>query len=92
MHDRRLQRAPRVAWRNVGRDVLLAPPDTRGHELLTGAGGQLWRELAGGHTVAELVETLASFFGVIPREIRSDVERTVEELAERDLIRQVDER
>lgn len=91
MQDRRLHRSPRVAWRNVGRDVLLAPPDTPGYELLTGAGGQLWRELAVPRTVTELVERLAVFFAASPGEIRSDVARIVDELAQRDLIRQVDE-
>lgn len=92
MQDRRFDRSPRVAWRNVGRDVLLAPPDTRGYELLTGPGGQLWRELAGGRTVAELAETLAAFFAVPAEDIRSDVERIVDELSERNLVQQVDDR
>ncbi|MBW3578450.1 MAG: PqqD family protein [Actinobacteria bacterium] len=90
MEDRRFRRSPDVVWRNVGRDVLLAPPGVPGYELLTGAGGQLWRELAGAPTVAELTGALAVLFGVPSHDILADVEQMVRTLAAQQLVEPTD--
>jgi len=84
-----LRRSPGVLSRRVGRDVLLAPPESEDFERLSETAASAWELLESPRTVSELIETLAALYEVTPATIALDVERLVEELLRRGAIERV---
>lgn len=81
-----LRRSPRVLWRSVGAEVILAEPGRTDFELLSGSGGAVWRALDGPRTFPELIETLAAEHGVEAEAIEGDVRQLVGTLTARGLV------
>ena len=90
MTQTRLRRSPRVLWRSVGAEVILAEPGRTDFELLSGSGGAVWRALDGPRSLDELVEALASEHGVEADSIEGDVRQLVGTLSARGLLEESD--
>jgi len=86
----RLRRSPRVLWRSVGAEVILAEPGRTDFELLSGSGGAVWRALDGPRTLPELVDALAAKHGVEAGSIERDVRQLVGTLTARGLVEESD--
>lgn len=70
----------------VEEDISLYNPRTEQVVVLNGTASDIWRLADGSHTIGEIVDLLASSYGVSPDSIAPDVEKTVEDLAEAGLI------
>jgi hypothetical protein len=79
----RLARAPRILWRDVGAEILLADPDREDFELLSETGASAWRFLETPRTPAELIRSLAGRYGAAPEAIQMDVASLLEDLTSR---------
>ena len=90
MTQTRLRRSPRVLWRSVGAEVIIAEPGRTDFELLSGSGGAVWRALDGPRTFPELVDALAAEHGVEADSIEGDVRHLVGTLTARGLVEESD--
>jgi hypothetical protein len=84
-----LMRSQAMLWRNVGEDVVLAPPGREGFEELSPTAAAAWRMLETPRTLPELTDALAATYQVPPDDIADDIRRFVEELIERAAIEMV---
>jgi hypothetical protein len=73
MDTRRLRQSSCTPWRRVGSEVILAPPGREDFDVLSDSGAIVWELLEEPSTEAELVNTLASLYGVGEEQIAGDV-------------------
>ena len=70
----------------IDEDISLYVPQTEQVIVLNGTASDIWRLADGSHTIGEVIELLASSYGVSAESITADVEKTVDELSEAGLI------
>jgi hypothetical protein len=81
----------RVVESPLGRDLALFHLDTRRLHVLNGSAAAIWRQLHEAGTVGDVAVGLGDEFDVSPMEIRSDVERAIEQMRADGLL-QMDDR
>ena len=57
------QRNAKLKWREFGTGVILLDPESGEFTQLNDAGADIWRELDGHTTVAQVIERLGALFG-----------------------------
>lgn len=70
----------------------MAAPESDRFELLSGTARQVWELLASPRGVADIATALSKVYGVEPRNLLPDIQTLLEQLTERDLVEEVDER
>ena len=80
-------RAEAVLVRKVDSDTLLLRPGQEDVVVLGGSGPMIWTLLQRPRTMSDLVAELARRYDVDPSDIRDDVRRTVDQLADVGLVR-----
>jgi len=86
----RFQRSASALWREVGDQILLAPPGREDLDQLSGTAATVWILLEEPQTLQELVITLEDLYNTSAEAIMADVERLVFDLVSRGSIRQVE--
>ncbi|HEX5495564.1 MAG TPA: PqqD family protein [Mycobacteriales bacterium] len=71
---------PGVRAVELGQDISLYNPRTRGAALLNSTASDVWRLLDGEHTLDQIVDLLGAAYDAAPELIRTEVRRTVDEL------------
>jgi coenzyme PQQ synthesis protein D (PqqD) len=86
----RFRRSASTLWRDVGGEILLAPPGREDFDQLTGTAATVWLLLEEPQSLEELVGTLADLYGTEAESITVDVERLVSDLVQSGSVREGD--
>lgn len=78
--------ADKVAWREVGDEVVVLVVSTSTYLALNGTAGVLWRRLDTGATPVELAAELVAVYGVDEAIAAADVEAFLAALQDRELL------
>ncbi len=89
--DFAIQRDARVLWRAFDNEIALIAPWSSSVHTLTCVGARCW-ELADGRTFQQIMDVLLDEFDVEPDALRQDLEEFLDELAERKLLQEGEER
>jgi hypothetical protein len=76
----------KVVHQTIAGEAIIIHFDTGIYYSLTGAGADIWALLASGRSTDEIVSALEHLYDADSGELRTAVERLVEQLAEEDLI------
>lgn len=82
-----MQRAPDVIFKQVGEELVLLDFDGAVYYGLDEVGARIWQLLGETDSVDAIVERLMGEYDVTRETLRADVERLLEELASRGLVR-----
>lgn len=87
----RFRRSASTLWREVGGEILLAPPGREDLDQLSGTAATVWILLEEPQTIQELVSTLGDLYNTQAEAITAEVEQLVYDLVSRGSIRQVED-
>jgi hypothetical protein len=76
----------KVVHQTIDGEAIIIQFDTGTYYSLTGAGAEIWTLLASGRPIDEIVSSLEQLYDAEPAELRTTIERLVEQLAQEDLI------
>jgi hypothetical protein len=85
-HPALYRRSPSALTRTVGDVVLIAIPEREGFEKLEGTSSVAWHLLEQAQTAAELIQDLASIYGVETVEVEGPVQTLLEAFQGRSLV------
>ena len=75
-----------VRWREIDREVVAVDLESSMYLSTNESGVRLWRRLAEGATIEQLVDELVSAFGIEPERAIADVRSFLDELEARNLL------
>ncbi len=84
--DRRFTPSDTLSWNDAGNELTLFDEASQGYFALNGPAVTIWRELAGGSSVAETIDALAARFDAPPAAIADDVLAFVGDALDRNLL------
>ena len=76
----------KVVHQTIDGEAIIIQFDTGVYYSLAGAGAEIWALLASGRSIDEIVSSLERLYDAEPAELRTTIERLVEQLAQEDLI------
>ena len=76
----------KVVHQTIDGEAIIIQFDTGFYYSLAGAGAEIWALLASGRSIDEIVSSLEQLYDADPAELRTTIERLVEQLAQEDLI------
>lgn len=89
--DDRLQAAPRVLYKDVGKEAVLLDLETETYFGLNSAGARCWKLLTTAPSVRDAFEAMIEEYDVAPEELKRDMDALIDELLQRGLLRSAGE-
>jgi hypothetical protein len=86
MNQTKPQIKSNIIWRQVDENTVVVTPQSGKMRVLNGVGSTIWQLLAAGHSSAAIVEHLVAQYEVSAGQARTDLDRFLADLTERNLI------